>query len=343
LSKIKKTALFSLIGIIALTLLFLFFPTWTPKIEGTHSINVLEQVKINGEQQQIMIRGKDVSNPIIIYVHGGPGASEIAYAKKYQDLLETNFTIVNYDQRGSGKSYHFFEDYASLSPDILVQDLLAVTDYISERLDQKKVILIGHSFGTYIATLAAQTAPEKYAAYIGIGQMADTLQSELESWDYVMEQARLANNLDDIKQLQDIYDSVKVGNAYTPRDLVAKYDGASRLIASPDSSFAALSFSSEYNGLDALRYNLGMMNNQPPLVKQVMSRPLPSLIAKMDLPIYFVMGKYDGMTSANVAKQFFDKIQSPDKKFILYEQSAHYPHYEEKQRFFDWMTNTFTD
>lgn len=79
--KIKKTALFSLIGIVALTLLFLFFPTWTPKIEGTHSINVLEQVKINGEQQQIMIRGKNVNNPVIIYVHGGPGASEIAYAK----------------------------------------------------------------------------------------------------------------------------------------------------------------------------------------------------------------------------------------------------------------------
>jgi pimeloyl-ACP methyl ester carboxylesterase len=343
LSKIKKTALFSLIGIIALTLLFLFFPTWTPKIEGTHSINVLEQVKINGEQQQIMIRGKDVSNPIIIYVHGGPGASEIAYAKKYQDLLETNFTIVNYDQRGSGKSYHFFEDYASLSPDILVQDLLAVTDYISERLDQKKVILIGHSFGTYIATLAAQTAPEKYAAYIGIGQMADTLQSELESWDYVMKQARFAKNGEDIKQLQDIFDLVKKGTAYTPRDLVAKYEGASRLIASPDSSFAALSFSSEYNGLDAIRYTLGMMNNQPPLVKQVMNRPLPSLIAKMDLPIYFVMGKYDGMTSANTAKQFFNNIEATHKEFILYEQSAHYPHYEEKQRFWGWMKDTFTD
>ena len=81
-----------------------------------------------------MIRGVDSSNPILIFVHGGPGCSEIPYVRKYQKELEKQFTIVHYDQRGSGKSYHFFEDYSNLTTDLLVEDLLALTDYIRDEV-----------------------------------------------------------------------------------------------------------------------------------------------------------------------------------------------------------------
>ena len=93
----------------------LVFPTWTSQINRENSISTLEQVEINGSGHEIMIRGKDKNNPVIIFVHGGPGTSEIPYAQKYQKLLEEKFTVVNYDQRGSGKSYHFFEDYSNLT------------------------------------------------------------------------------------------------------------------------------------------------------------------------------------------------------------------------------------
>ena len=80
----------------------LVFPTWTSQINRENSISTLEQVEINGSGHEIMIRGKDKNNPVIIFVHGGPGTSEIPYAQKYQKLLEEKFTVVNYDQRGSG-------------------------------------------------------------------------------------------------------------------------------------------------------------------------------------------------------------------------------------------------
>lgn len=142
-----------------------------------------------------------MDNPVILYVHGGPASSELPFAKKYQDLLESRFTIVNYDQRASGKSYHFSEDYSNLSADLLVEDMLAITDYITERLSKKKVTLIGHSYGTYISTLAAKEAPEKFEACIGIGRVADVLLSETNGWNYVVEQARLSGNEKDVKRL----------------------------------------------------------------------------------------------------------------------------------------------
>lgn len=157
-----------------------------------------------------MIRGKDKNNPVIIFVHGGPGTSEIPYAQKYQNLLEEKFTVVNYDQRASGKSYHFFEDYSNLTSDLLVEDLLAMTDYVSKHLGKEKVILVGHSYGTYIGMQAANKAPEKYEAYVGIGQMSDTVESEMDSLNYVIEQAQSAGNTDEVAYLNELTEKIKM-------------------------------------------------------------------------------------------------------------------------------------
>ncbi|WP_145408234.1 alpha/beta fold hydrolase [Paenibacillus xylanexedens] len=342
MKKVKQTMLLCLsITVLAISITVLYFPTWTSSIEGSNSIHILEQVNINGTDHEIMIRGQDLNNPVILYIHGGPGASEIPYAKEVQDLLETRFTIVNYDQRASGKSYHFFEDYSNLSANLLVQDALAITDYITTRLGKEKVILMGHSYGTYIGTLAAQQAPDKYEAYIGVGQMADIQQSETDGWNHVMEQARLAGHDEDVHQLQQMYEAITQGKAFVPRDIVKRYGGASRLIDSPEATFFGMTFSSEYTMLDAIRYNRGITFSQEVLIGEAMNHPLPSKITKLDLPFYFIMGDYDYMTSSHAAQLFFDNIEAEHKEFISYNQSAHYPHYEEKQKFFKWMVDTF--
>lgn len=321
--------------------LALVFPTWTPKIDGKNSISALEQVDINGTGHELMIRGKDKNNPVIIFVHGGPGVSEIPYAAKYQDLLERDFTIVHYDQRASGKSYHFGEDYSSLSTDLLVNDLLELTDYISARFHQKKVILVGHSFGTYVGIQAAQRAPEKYEAYIGIGQMSNMVESELDGLNYTIEQAKLRGNTTDADYLQGLAEKVRSGKMLTPRQYVRKYGGAARLIDDNADLIKGFLLRPEYNLLDIIRYLRSVAYAQDVLIGQSLRKPLPTFVTKLDLPVYFIMGKYDYMTSTISAKAYFDQIDAARKEFMAYDQSAHYPQFEEKEKFSKWMADSF--
>ncbi|WP_153733241.1 alpha/beta fold hydrolase [Sporosarcina obsidiansis] len=341
MKRLKKIVTYLAIVIVLVLVIALFFPTWTSNIKGDNSISTLEQVQINGSGHEIMIRGNDKDNPVIIVVHGGPGSPEIPYADQYNDLLEANFTVVNYDQRASGKSHHFFEDYSNLSTDLLVEDLLALTDYIAESLDKEKVILMSHSSGTYIGIQAAYKSPEKYEAYVGIGQMSDTRESEIESLNFCITQAQKAGNMDDALYLQGLTEQIKHGDTVTPREYVMKYGGSTRLIDNPDGDTLGVLLSSEYNLLDAIRYHYGMGYSQEKLVPHMLQNPLPQLVTKLEIPLYFVMGTYDYMTSRHAAKNYFDMLEAEQKEFIAFEKSAHYPQFEEKEKFNEWMSATF--
>ncbi|MFL0373806.1 alpha/beta fold hydrolase [Paenibacillus amylolyticus] len=339
--KIRKTLKYSILSIILMVIVALIFPTWTPKIKGENSISMLEQIEINGTGHEVMIRGVDRTNPILIFVHGGPGCSEIPYVRKYQKELEQYFTVVHYDQRGSGKSYHFFEDYSNLTTDVLVDDLLALRGYVSKELGQEKVILIGHSFGTYIGMKAAAKAPTQFHAYIGIGQMANTLQSELESLEYTYEQAKQAGNAEDVKKLELIRSSIEQGKDLTPRILLQKYGGAARLIHENRDYISGFLLNPEYNGLDMIRFYTGMFSSQDILLKEAFDQNLPDIVDHLEIPTYFVTGKYDYMTTANAARDYFDVLDAPIKDFIVFNESAHYPQFEEKEQFVKWLNELF--
>ena len=330
-------------------LLFIIFiliqlirPTWTPNIKGENSISELRKVEINGENLQILIRGEDKNNPVVIFVHGGPGCSEIPYVRKYQDLLEKDFTIVHYDQRGSGKSYQFGHDYADVTAGTHVDDLIEITRYVKEYLKQDQVILIGHSYGTYIATLAASQAPEEYVAYVGIGQMSNTIESELDTLYRCMEQAKITKNNENYSELQSLEEQIKKGERIVPRQYVRKYGMAARLIDENWDYLKGFLFGKEYNLLDTIRYSTAILKYQDQLIKEALDNPITELVTTLDLPVYFVMGVYDGMTSPKVAESYLYSLKgSGEKIMVLFEQSAHYPQFEEKDKFYEWMKDTF--
>ncbi len=331
-------------GIILILLIIvrLCFPTWTPKISNKNSISQLRKVEINGTDLEVMIRGCNRDNPILIFVHGGPCCSEIPYIRGYQDLLEQKFTIIHYDQRGSGKSYKFGTDYSGVTATNHVDDLIALTEYIKQYLKQEQVILIGHSYGTYIATMAAAKEPKLYRAYIGIGQMSNTIESELDGLNKCIEAARKAGNKDDVTYLNGLETSISKGKEITPRNYVRKYGFAARNINENLDYLNGFLFGSEYNLLDAIRFYVASAKYQDTLIMEALKNPITDIVSEIDIPVYFAMGKYDCMTSPKAAEEYLNSLtgQAPHE-MVVFENSAHYPQLEEKEKFYDWMCSTF--
>lgn len=339
---IIKIIKWSAIILVILFVIGLFFPTWTPKILRENSISELKKVKINNVKLELMIRGNNRDNPVIVFVHGGPCCSEIPYVRKYQNTLEQEFTIVHYDQRGSGKSFEFGKDYSDVTAATHVDDLIALTKYIEDYLHQDQVILIGHSYGTYIATMAAAKEPELYRAYVGIGQMSDTIESELDGLHKCIEAAKIEGNKDDVTSLSGLENAVSLGESITPRNYVRKYGFAARNIDENSDYLKGFLFGSEYNLLDVIRFYMASGKYQSGLIMEALQQPVTDIVTELDIPVYFVMGKYDCMTSPEAAENYLNNLGGQfTHEMVIFENSAHYPQFEEKEEFFQWMRSKF--
>jgi len=339
ISKISKIIGIGLLLFIAIRICS---PAWTPAIRGENSISELKKVDINGTSLQLMIRGCDRNNPVLIFVHGGPCCSEIPYVRKYQKNLEKDFTIVHYDQRGSGKSFRFGDASGKASVITHTEDLIALTEYIEEYLQKEQVIVAGHSFGTYIATMAVAKRPDLYHAYIGIGQMSDTAEGELYNLERCITAAENAGNERDVRKLKNMKPVIEKGEDITPRSYVRKYGFAARKINDNADYVKAFLFGTEYNLRDAIRFYAGSIKHQDALLKEASKKPLSEIVTEINIPVYYVMGTYDGMTSPEAAENYLHTIAGEGtKEMVLFEQSAHYPQFEEEEAFYQWMKETF--
>lgn len=322
----------------------LIVPTWTPEIESENGISELRKVELEETSMEVMIRGNDKENPVLLFVHGGPCCSEIPYVRKYQENLEKDFTIVHYDQRGSGKSYEFFKDYSEVTAVTHTEDLIALTEYIKEYLDKDKVILAGHSFGTYIGTMAVAKRPDLFQAYIGIGQMSNSIESELNNLKKCIVAAESAGNHRDVRKLKKLELKIAKGKKITPRSYVRKYGFAARKINEDMDYLEAFLFGTEYNLLDAIRFYTGYILHQDTLIREASDKPITELVTKIDIPVYFVMGKCDGMTSPKAAEEYLNNLSGEGaKELVIFEESAHYPQFEEEEKFYQWMKDTFRE
>lgn len=254
--------------LIIFMLVSLLRPTWTPAIKGANSISELRKVNIDGANLQLMIRGTDKNNPVLIFVHGGPCCSEIPYVRKYQEDLENDFTIVHYDQRGCGKSYEFGEDYSEVTAVTHTNDLIELTEYIEEYLEKEQVILIGHSFGTYIATMAVSQRPDLYQAYIGIGQMSDPIEGEWNNLKKCIEAAEDSEDEKDVAYLKSIEQFILNGEMITPRQYVRKYGFAAKKIDDNADYLLGFLFGTEYNLMDAIRFYTASVKYQDNLKRK---------------------------------------------------------------------------
>lgn len=333
---VKKKKILIITILIVCIALILFLPSRTPQIEGTGSIASIQKVKLGGLEQTILIRGKDTSNPVLLFLHGGPGYSQISFARKYQEELEDSFIVVNWDQRGSGMSYSGKIDKDSMNRSQFVKDTKELIDYLCTRFNKQKVYLVGHSFGTELGMYVINEYPEKIAAFISIGQVVNGTESEIISYNYALETAKKSNDkkaLEDLNRIGTPPYKDPVNDTLVQRKWLAKYRGVERRVNTQRDIVLGSIFSSEYTGIDGIRMAIGSKFSADTMWGQNSDLDFIRDIPEVKVPIYFCAGRYDYNTPSELIEKYYNHIKAPEKELIWFEQSAHFPHFEECEKF----------
>ncbi|OTO14659.1 alpha/beta fold hydrolase, partial [Enterococcus sp. 3H8_DIV0648] len=160
-------------------------------------------IDVNGTKQGMFIRGEKPNNPILLYLHGGPGTPMLQFIDYMEksERLEKDYTVCYWDQRGSGMSYNRATEPSELTIDQMIEDTFVVTEYLRVRFKQKKILLLGHSWGSYLGIKTIEKYPHSYWAYVGVGQVTDQRESERLAYKYMMQRAEEENDSDVIARL----------------------------------------------------------------------------------------------------------------------------------------------
>jgi pimeloyl-ACP methyl ester carboxylesterase len=162
-------------------------------MKSPNGIAEIQYLDINNTRQYVLIRGWDVNNPVLLFLHGGPGASETSMLRKYNSELEKHFTVVYWDQRNAGKSYDKKFPKEEIKVHKYVQDTDTLVSYLKSRFQKEKILLVAHSWGTRLGMYAVQEHPENFIAYVGITQELSSYEGELISYNYALDKAKELN------------------------------------------------------------------------------------------------------------------------------------------------------
>ena len=296
---------------------------------------IAERVMIDvGDMEQCaFLLGEDVNNPVLLYVHGGPGMSELFMdeAHYYPERLQKYFTVCYWDQRGTGASYDKDMPLDLLNYQVMIEDTKAVTDYLCERFGQEKIYLFGISWGTYLTTKTAHKYPESYMAVINTGQMADSVRSERETYDYLLELTTQNGDNESLMLLRQ-YNPDENPEALTSKDylynvrgpIVEKYMlGSSRFhttsmmeLISGILTFKGYTVSEKLSGYKASMLSLEHIGAST-------TQDILSDFTQQKVPFFIIMGEYDYQTTTNLAREFYGALDAPIKEFVLFKDAAH--------------------
>ena len=305
------------------------------KIVTPNGVDVRTQIPIGGTMQWITVRGRDVNNPILLFLHGGPGAPEMPTSWTFQNPWEDYFTVVQWDQRGSGKTYNA-NDPAKIGPtmsaDRMEKDAEEVVQYLRAKYHKPKIFVLGHSWGSLLGIMLAHNHPEWLYAYIGMGQMIDTQASERDSYEAALAAAKAAHNDAAVKELEGIapYPTapLSVDKINIERKWSVIYGGLSWGRDSYDYYYNTSELSPDYTDDDLKAIGKGSLLSLTALLPTFSVFDY-SKVTDFGCPIIIFNGRHDETVSAKVTADWFAHVHAPVKKLIWFENSAHMMQIEE--------------
>ncbi|WP_262887920.1 alpha/beta fold hydrolase [Cyclobacterium salsum] len=312
------------------------------KIHTPEGIEVLEQVDLGGVPQWISIRGRNRDNPVLLFIHGGPGDPMIGLSWAFQNPWEDYFTVVQWDQRGSGKNAAASdreELKGTFTIEQLVGDAEELVCYLREQLGKEKIVVMAYSMGGILGIHLANRRPEWLHAYVGVGQVSDDLIGAL--YKRTMEIAVERGNEEAISELEAL--ASHMDTATTPGEDPAlwgiwkwanRFDGAwygksgwglyaDLPVLSPE-----YTFEEAIEAWDALLW----LNNSSEY--ELDPRDLRALGPSFQVPILLFHGRFDLTPPIENAQAYLEFIEAPTKRLVTFERSAHVPFIEEPGRFF---------
>ncbi len=316
----KHTAL----ALVALGLLVLAVDAGADRLQ----IDSFQPIEVNGSQQWVLIRGSNPANPVLLYLHGGPGHSLVPFAHVATSFLTDRFTVVYWDQRGAGLSLDAASPPETLSVRQLVADTLSVSDYLKRRFNQQKIYLLGHSWGSILGSLVVQQRPTDFYAYVGVGQVVN--QSSLNRGRYEW----LTTTMLPFLSREDKQDLKRRNPANpVPMRYVRRYGGLIHNITldrqreiMSSSPYSPEKYTTELydKGWEISDRMLGPEMNRIDLLQSAI---------EYAIPVYFFLGRYDGVTPTAPVVDYFHRLRAPRKEMIWFDESGHRMDIEEPEKF----------
>lgn len=309
------------------------------RIMKSFVIDTNYDIDVNNDRQNIRILSTDENNPVILFVHGGPGVCDRSMVIPNQSkYLVDDFTMVCWDQRMAGKNYRRKKAKEKMTLDQQVEDLNCVVNYLCERFKKEKIYIVGHSWGSVLSCLFLPKHPEHIKAYIGMGQFVNGPENEQLSYDFVMDYAKQHENKKAIKDLEKIgrpvgglykggIDALMVQRNYMTKFGGGTYKGRDNIY---DSLLKPFFKSGEYKVIpDLYRYYKGCFYCLEQLWEDIARLEFDKSVKKLDVPVYLFQGDHDKNTPTVLARKWFDDLEAPYKEYVPFHESAHSPINEE--------------
>jgi proline iminopeptidase len=300
------------------------------KITSDNGVEEIKSVSLGGIEQWISVRGRNRENPVLLFIHGGPAVPEMPTSWFYQASWEDYFTVVQWDQRGAGKTM------ASSDPDTLAQGLSVekfvsdaeeLTTYLRQAYGKEKIFVLGHSWGSIIGLKLALRRPDWLHAYVGMGQAIDFQENERLGTEFALQSAEKTGNEEALAELKSILpypepdkplivEKILVqrkwlthfGGMVWNRSDFSFQEGAA--VLSPDYSKQDIA-ASAYAGITA-------MTILPELVS------LSFLdVTKVDCPVFIFAGEHDFATSSELVHRWFAALEAPEKHLMSFAGVSH--------------------
>jgi pimeloyl-ACP methyl ester carboxylesterase len=286
-------------------------------------IQEMRFVRLGGIQQWITIRGTNRANPVLLIVHGGPGDAQSSLRSTYA-VYEKDFTIVQWDQRGAGKTYAQNPN-SPPEPERVELDGIELAQYLCDYLGKKKILLLGHSWGSHLAVGMVQRRPELFAAYIGTGQVGSWRANVQAQFDFMLAKSRAANDRKKVELMEAIgtpdptnaaqyFSWWRMRNPYMSPDDAKWFEELGQIVRSNPE------FTEEY----MKTVGDGMSYSGRTTLSAMLATELPTTAKTLKVPFFVIQGKEDMVTPTSVAVKYFNVVKAPKKKLILIEHAGHF-------------------